>query len=383
MKNEYVISADDPDLSEFERLVADFHPQLTKFRKDGKPSYEHPLFFHEAPTANWLPGNDDDYCLFAYSLFNKTHRDNYILGCHKFLETPYGRKQDKGIGKLKSSFEELVKNTNSELIRQLSLLVEESCAIWTDLIREYVINPDDAYIDSELQNWIIDKCQKVSDKLMDISKSDELEFGELKTLDSHGRYGVLAKVLIQEYQKLLPSRIKVFTAFWVAELNDKKLKMAEGNSKSVKYIPFKTRKIPQYIDVVLTHNLVKQLKSREGMPSSPCDYIYKVINKNKKAKSRDLRAQYRWLFIKACLYAFLKEYSATLTDTARQIASDDAFFYMSDMKKLADYENEVDREELEEVRFLDLKNNLSAWANKKSEKGYIYGQILLNSKDQI
>jgi len=107
-----------------------------------------------------------------------------------------------------------------------------------------------------------------------------------------------------------------------------------------------------------------------------------VINKNKNANSGNLKAQYRWLFIKACLYAYLKEYSATLTDSARQIASDDAFFYMSDMKNLADCEHEVDRAVLKDARFVDLKNNLSAWANSNAKNGYIYNKIILNSKDQ-
>ncbi|MGF1877183.1 hypothetical protein L4D77_17890 [Photobacterium frigidiphilum] len=383
MRKVYEIAENDPDLDAFERLIVDFHPWYRRFKKkEGRPSYKHKNFYYRAFEQGPYPGIDDPYCPFAFTFFNKDHLYNYILQCHKFLEIPYGRKQDKGIGKVEDSFEELVKKTDSKLIRQLSLLVEESCAIWTDLIREYVIHRDDAYIDSDLQSWIIDKCGKISNKLMDISKSEELEFGELKTLDAHGRYGILAKVLLQEYKKILPSRIKIFTVLWVTELNDKKLKAAEEHKKTIKRTPFKKRKLPQYIDVVLAHHLVKQLSTRPEMPSSPCDFIYKEIHKNKFAKSRDLRALYRWLFIKAWLYSYLKKYSLTLSEVAEQISNDDDFFYMSDMPKVADFTNESDKEDIQQARFLDLKNNLSAWANNKSDQGYIYSQILFNSKDQ-
>ncbi|USD55206.1 hypothetical protein [Vibrio sp. SCSIO 43155] len=162
-----------------------------------------------------------------------------------------------------------------------------------------------------------------------------------------------------------------------------KVRRAE-TKKKVRFIVPKgyENKYSRYIDAVLAHHLVKKLGSKPEMPSAPNDFIFKEISKNKFAKSRDLRAQYRWLFIKAWLYSYLTKYDLTLSEVAKQISLDDYFFYMSDMAKLEDFESQVYKEEIQEARFLDLKNNLSAWKNDKSEYGYIYSQILASSKDQ-
>lgn len=381
MNNKYVIPEDDPDLEAFELLIADFHPQLSSFKKGDRPSYKYKKFYNYAFQASWLPGNDDDYCLFAFSFFNEAHLHNYLLSCHEFLETPYGRKREKGIEKITESFEELAKDTSSALIRELKLLVEKSCAIWADVVREYMLY-EKPYIDEELQQTIINHCHDVSTDLMTLSKSEELEFGELKTLNVHGRYGILAKVLLQEYIKLLPKRVKAFALLWVVEINQKVAKQKNTELKKLTIPPDFEAKLPKYIDVVLAHHLVKQLSMREGMPSSPCDFIYKEINTNKFAKSRDLRAQYRWLFIKAWLYSCLSQHSMTLSEAAEAVSNDDDFFYMRDMPKIEDFQNESHKKEIQQARFLDLKNNLSAWANDKSENGYIYSQILGASKDQ-
>ncbi|MEZ8037799.1 hypothetical protein [Vibrio crassostreae] len=236
MANYYKISEDDPDLEVFEKLIADFHPWFKRFKKKarGRPSYEHMNFCQWAFKKGQLPGNDDDYCPFAFTFFNQAHVNNYLFDCQLFLEKPYGRKKDKGIEKLKNSFETLVKKEDSELTRSFSLLVEESCAIWTGLIREYVIHGKGAYIDRELKNWIAEKCQSIRDRLMELSKSDELDIGELKTLDSHGRYGMLAKVLLQQYTEILPGRIKIFTVFWVNEVASGNIKKAEDEGLGLK-----------------------------------------------------------------------------------------------------------------------------------------------------
>jgi hypothetical protein len=381
MSEHYFIPENDPDLEAFEHLIADFHPFFSRFKKEGAPSYKHKTFYYNAFKFGCLPGNDDDYCPFAFTFFNKDHLYNYILQCHKFLEMPYGRKQEKGISKISESFTELMKDTDLILVKDLKLLAEKSCAIWLGVTRTYVVNKR-SYIDSKLQDWIIDECQEVCDLLMELSKSEELEFGELKTLDAHGRYGVLAKALLQEYMKLLPIRIKEFTIFWRQELRNKKGKKPETNKLKVIVPAGYKKSLPRYIDAVLAHHLVKQLSDREGMPSSPCDFIYKEMSSNKFARSRDLRSQYRWLFIKAWLYSYLNKYPLTLSEVSEQISNDDDFFYMSDMPKLADFKNESHKKEIQQARFLDLKNNLSSWSNNKREQGYIYSQILDTSKDQ-
>lgn len=384
MANFYKIPDDDPDLEAFERLIADFHPWYRRFKskKEGRPSYKHKNFYYRAFEQGPFPGVDDDYCPFAFTFFNKAHLHNYLLECHFFLDKTYGRKHEEvGVEKIQASFEELAKDTSSVLILDLKLLAERSCAIWLGgVTRDFVVH-NRKYINSDLKEWIVNECQKISDELMELSKSEELEFGELKTLDAHGRYGLLAKALLQEYMKLLPNRLPGYIRLWWRELTKQK----RQNKKVVKLkIPAGyEKKMPRYIDAVLAHHLVKQLHSRPEMPFSPMDFIYKEIHKNDSAKSGDLRTQYRWLFIKAWLYSYLNKYDLKASEVARLISNDDYFFYMSDMPKLKDFNNESHREEIQHARFRDLKNHLSYWKNDKSEQGYIYSKILKNSKDQV
>lgn len=384
MANYYKIPENDPDLEAFERLIADFHPWFKRFKKkaEGRPSYKHMNFSYRAFEKGLLPGNDDDYCPFAFTFFNEFHLETYLLDCHRLLETPYGRKRDKGINRLQCSFEQMLQSEDSKLKPILTLLAEKSLAQWYYVVKEYELNKGTAYIDSNLRNHIVEQCQQIGDSLKELSKSEELNVGELKTLDADGKYGVLAKLLLQRYSKLRDNQINTQVTFWGKKVNDGKRLKAETEGLGLKKVPFKGREYPLFIDVVLAHHLVKQLSHRPDMPSSPTDFIYKEISSNKFAKSSDLRTQYRWLFIKAWLYSYLNKYDLTLSEVARQISNDDYFFYMSEMPKLADFEKESHKEEIIEARFLDLKNNLSAWANDKSEDGYIYSQILENSHDQ-
>lgn len=382
MAEYFKIAEDDPDLDAFERLIADYHPWFRRFKRkaENRPSYKHKNFSYRALEQGPLPGNDDPYCPFAFGFFNDAHVHNYLLECHLFLEKPYGRKQEKGIQKLKDSFELLASDENSEAIRSLKLITESACAIWSGLIRDYVVENRD-YVNEDLQAWIVAECQKVSDSLWELAQSDEFDVGELKAFDTDARYALLAKLLLQEYQRLLNVRVPGFTKLWLREMT--KIRRTESKKKVKLLIPKGyEKKYSRYIDVVLAHHLVKKLSLKPEMPSAPTDCIFKEISKNKFAKSRDLRAQYRWLFIKAWLYSYLRKYNLTLSEVAEQISWDDDFFYMSDMPKLADFEKQVYKDEIQQARFLDLKNNLSAWQNDKSEDGYIYSQILASSIDQ-
>ncbi|QUM75072.1 hypothetical protein HWV00_01790 [Moritella sp. 24] len=385
MVNFYKIPDDDPDLEAFERLIADFHPWYRKFKnkKEGRPSYKHKNFYYRAFEQGPFPGIDDPYCPFAFTFFNKDHLYNYFLQCHKFLEKRYGHREDKvGLEKIVESFENLMKDKSLVLTHDLECLVKTSCFIWSELIGNYIVDGR-KYINADVQDRIVEHCQNVSDLLWELSQSEELEYGELKTLDLHGRYALLAKALLQGYMRMLPSQIKEHTIFWKKEIA----------RTSTKKSPFKNMKVivkagfkeifPRYIDVVLAHHIVKKLGGTPDMPSSPMDFIYKEIHQNNSANSGDLRAQYRWLFIKAWLYSYLKKYDLKASEVARQISHDDDFFYMSDMPKLKDFNNESHKEEIQIARFRDLKNHLSYWKNNKSEQGYVYSKILKNSKDQI
>lgn len=298
-----------------------------------------------------------------------------------FLEKPYGRKAEHSVQQLKGSLEELVKNSDSVFAKDLNGIVLLCCNIWSGLIRDYIVE-NKTYIDSELTDYIVEQSTNVCNFLVDLSASEAMDVGILKTLSPEGRYGLLAKYVLQEYVQCFRTHVKKYTIFWKKEIarvaKDPKL----IQSRKVVVDKGFRKKYSLYIHVVLAHQLVQPLKDLPQVPSSPTDFIFKEISKNRFSKSRDLRAQYRWLFIKAWLYSYLRKYNLTLSEVAEQISRDDDFFYMSDMPKLADFEKQVHKDEIQQARFLDLKNNFSAWKNDKSKDGYIHSQILASSKDQ-
>ena len=379
----FKIPEDDPDLEAFERLIADFHPWYRRFKRksENRPSYKHRDFSQKAFQYGPYPGSDDPYCTFAFSLFNDPHVDNYLLDCQHFLEKPYGRKKEQGVEKVKNAFEQLAQDKETKLIKDLSELAGRCCYVWFGMVGQFILEGK-RHIDADLQQWIINECQLIGEQLWELSKSDELEHGELSTLDTHGRYGVLAKLLLQDYMNSRESHLLGYLKYWV-RVRLKQKKTREFAIKSRSYVTKEfALTLPRYIDVVLAHSLVNKLSMRAETPPSPTDFIYKEISKNKFAKSKDLRSQYRWLFIKAWLYAYLNRYDLTLSQAADDIARDDDFFYMSDMQQLGEQDSELTDEEIVNARFLDLKNNFSAWNNNKQEKGYIHSQILASSKDQ-
>ncbi|EJC6860216.1 hypothetical protein [Vibrio parahaemolyticus] len=383
MAEYFKIAEDDPDLDAFERLIADYHPWYRRFKKkaENRPSYKHKNFSYKAFEQGPFPGNDAPYCPFAFSFFNNAHVHNYLLDCHFFLEKPYGRKAEHSVQQLKGSLEELVKNSDSVFAKDLNGIVLLCCNIWSGLIRDYIVE-NKTYIDSELTDYIVEQSTNVCNFLVDLSASEAMDVGILKTLSPEGRYGLLAKYVLQEYVQCFRTHVKKYTIFWKKEIarvaKDPKL----IQSRKVVVDKGFRKKYSLYIHVVLAHQLVQPLKDLPQVPSSPTDFIFKEISKNRFSKSRDLRAQYRWLFIKAWLYSYLRKYNLTLSEVAEQISRDDDFFYMSDMPKLADFEKQVHKDEIQQARFLDLKNNFSAWKNDKSKDGYIHSQILASSKDQ-
>ncbi|MCU8150708.1 hypothetical protein M2G93_21605 [Vibrio vulnificus] len=369
MKTNYKIPKNDPDLEVFERFIADFHPRYQRLQNTGlnKPSYEHDDFAQIALEHGPFPGSDDDYCLFSLTLFNKHHLANYLLECQLFLEKPYGRKKDASIDRLKADFAEAVGADGSELIMVLNLLTNKACAIWIPIILGY-LDSGSSDITPDVLKTIIKQCEQVSSGLKLLSQSPELDHKTLATLDKDGRYGLLAKLLLQGYQEYLPKFIQRFL---------QQYEKAKGIEIEI------DAQFPVIIDVVLAHQLTLQLKHRPEAPRTPNEFIYKEISSSKKTKAQDLRAHYRWLMIKAWLYSHLKKHDLTLSETAKMIAGDDRFFYLSSQAKLKDYEKgKPHYDEIIEDRFYDLKNNLSAWQNDNTDQGYIYTKIREGSKDQ-
>ena len=391
-----MISPNDPDLEAYEKYISNFHQQLSRLKVGAYPSYENPKFYEDALSVDYLPGNDDGYCLFAASLFCDAHLHNYKLDAHLMLEKSYGKKSDESVNCISTDFLQL--EANSLLLKELKVISQKCCILWDYIIFDHLSNPL-AEITEECVGDIIEKSDQIGDSLIELSRHEEMKLGELKKLSRSAKYDWLAKATLQIYDVALPKHTKLLTQMCTDKLGDE---LIGGDHKILKVV-----------DLILTHRLAlksdraaERKKARKEMLQLPAEYIYVKLNGNKKADST--KAAYRWLFIKTWAYSFLKCHPMSLSDLARVIANDDRFFYRDNMDLLSDYdskaqkyvfenqlnkknltkdeyenelkqyecEKKLKKDELIDKRFHDLKNELSSWNKNKEPKGYINSRLI-------
>ncbi|CAK2097537.1 conserved hypothetical protein [Vibrio crassostreae] len=364
MINNYTISPDDPDLNAYEKYIADFHQQLSYLKIGEEPSYENADFFEEAITVEYLPGNDDGYCVFAASLFSEDLLNSYKLDAHLMLQKSYGKKADKTVDSIKNDFLRL--EDKPSLIAELKGLSKRCCQLWDYIIYKHLSDPL-AKITEDDVSMIIEQSDQIGDELIKLSLCEDMELGGTKALSNGAKYDWLAKAVLQLYEGELPLYAQLFTQVCVNKL---------GN-ELVEY----DHDIIKVVDLILTHRLALKSdcaagrkKVRKEMLQLPAEYIYVRLNGNLKADST--KAAYRWLFIKAWAYSYLKINPMSLSDLARVIAKDDRFFYRDSMHLLSYCKSEAERNDLIDKRFLDLKNELSKWNKNEDSEGFINGKLI-------
>ncbi|EHU9520837.1 hypothetical protein KZY93_004267, partial [Vibrio vulnificus] len=138
-----------------------------------------------------------------------------------------------------------------------------------------------------------------------------------------------------------------------------------------------------YVDLVLCYELAKCSErleqehryggkkiSRDVELKSPNAFIYTRLHGGYKAE--DIRVSYRWLFINAWLYSWLKKKDISASKAAQHIAQEDRFFYLNDDKeKLTDDGVKPSMEQLHARRAKSLNTEFSKWKNYKGPFGYI------------
>ena len=394
MKKSFKIDNQDSDLATFERVIAFTHPEFKALKKDGKPSYEHPQFHHVTPIFRFLPGNNEPYCIHALNMFEKEDVEDYAWECQTLLERPISQSVESDENELNvrivmqnimnnGVFLHPVDKTATTMTKELTELVDYCFHAWDKWLSTQVksnLAHEDARFSGVLLDEVVDACSYVADKLVDLARLDHMNQGQFSALRVNQKFALLAKSLIQIYLE----RLDGYVEDYLSELGQYLFKTM-GYEKELRI------ETKRYVDLVLMHQLSTRSAKlgmehtginceREVELKSPSTFIY--TQRHGGLKADDIRRSYRWLFIKAWLYSWLKENEVSASKAARAIAEEDRFFYLdTELKKIgkADGLEETD-DECFSRRQKTLNTEFSKWNKSLTDFGYISNNLFSKSK---
>lgn len=369
----FKISPNDPDLEMFEKCITNFHPEFYVLKQNGKPSYEHPDFCEKTLGFDYLPGCKDDYDVLAMSLLNKDDIRFYVHENLVLLGRPIAQlvKTKKQEDMLTSSFENNLSNLSVKYKGELYTFEEllDSCVkdillLWNLIIPNYLESIRDNK-NFFLHKKDIDKikswCKDISDVLYEIS-SDKVFNEKIREELSHKqKFSLLSKILFFRYQTLKED--------YICPLINKMVNLTPKNYRHL----FTDIKIKEYVDVILSYEISKYSeridKEHSGINmarkielQSPSTFLYMRFRKGGKAD--DIRKSYRWFFIKAWLYSYLKNKELSASKAAEVILDDDKFFYEEKLTTVDDADTDIYGS-----RKKTLTNEFSHWNKHPQTKG--------------
>lgn len=219
----------------------------------------------------------------------------------------------------------------------------------------------------KIKRFCVDLCRVIEDlsNLYFFNMAEELE------LSTSQKYSLLSKAFLFLYQQ----SEKEFNNNLTKEI----LKTIPKKQKAV----FGNCYIRSYVDVIISYELSQYAEKLEQECTgknierkvkllSPSTFLYMRYRFGKKAD--DMRRTYRWLFIKAWLYADLKDKDLSARKVAEIIADDDRFFYLKEHTQKDHPDSDVFS-----ARVKTLTNEFSRWkkhtSNKECETGYLAGVL--------
>ena len=390
----FKISPSDYDLLTFEMHVAENHPSFKAMKQGEQPSYEHPDFYQKAIEIDDLPGGNNPYSIFAMNLFGLDEVEDYYWECQVLLERPLSQlvKTEKGEHELKVAMHFLMnevqfhalpsgKQKATSLARDFDELVMHCCFAWDDWIATNIkahLSKSEAIFAVEHLDKVVDTCRYVADQLVAIARLKNLNRGVLLDLRVNQKYALLAKSLLEHYQERVVTHVQEYIDDLQGELE-----LLYGFEGALKLDS------KRYVDLVLMHELsirsdklerehVGVNSSRDVELKSPNAFIYTRLHGGYNAE--DIRVSYRWLFINAWLYSWLKDKDISASKAAQYIAQEDRFFYLNDDKeKLTDDGVKPSMEQLHARRAKSLNTEFSKWKNYKGPFGYISDTLFKKS----
>lgn len=364
MKNSEFLSENDPDLQMFEARIGSKLYSFSKLRDGDKPSYAHPEFCEQSLNFDILPGNDSPLCPIALGIMSEDDYYYYELECFVYLENNYKYGQKK-LNLILDKFEEQLNNEKLTLINQaLRDVWRRIFKIFSDNIYYFLKHGKEA-VYSILLNTIIVESKEITEILMEIAKSSELNCDLLKTVKTEAKYALLVLHTVQLSRQILDSHTET---------------MGLNSTESVQYfgLNIAPRAIVLYILTIKIKSLHKELgaRSRKNAIKSPADFMYVELSGGHKAS--EVKRYFRWLFIKAWIFSYLssQEKEINLPTIAKVIAEDDRFYYLDNMQLAESFKDDNYRSEFKLERANTILNEFAKWNGYQGDDGYISGKIL-------
>ncbi|WP_010434581.1 MULTISPECIES: hypothetical protein [Vibrio] len=390
----FTIDCKDKDLQVFELNIVEHHPELKQLKIGGKLSYEHPQFHELSIKVSDMPGNSKPYCIFAMNLFGLDDIEEYYWECQKLLERPISQlvKNDSLELSVRAEMHRIMhtiefrhpyNNEVTLMARELVELVEHCCYAWDNwlfTVLKAQIGNEEAMFTPELLTEIIDKCSYVADQLVLLSKLPVMNTGAFEEFRPNQKYALLAKSLLQLYQDTIVSHVQCLVDDLQSEL------LTTMGYEKLLRIDTK-----RYVDMVLYYELSKRAAElemehtgikyeREVELKSPNAFIYTRLHGGYKAS--DIRATYRWLFIKAWLYSWLKVNAVSANKAAEEMAKNDRFFYLDKVSRKVGKDGVVESDdECYARRQKQLNSEFSKWKKYDGPFSYISDSLFSKSRN--
>ncbi|MEZ9275517.1 hypothetical protein AB4121_08915 [Vibrio sp. 10N.286.54.B2] len=381
------IDNNDPDLQLFEQCVTKFHPEFYALKQNGQSSYEHPEFWKRTLKFKDIPGNTAPYDVHALHLFSYIDIRHYLHDALCAVETTFSQqvKTEKQHDEMRKKIVEAL--TKVDLLDddgsrctagdQIYQEVEGFLKVWKDLVPSILESINSGREEFWLTPKLILKIKEISNEYIDVleeaAEDNFLNIHVKGTLTKKQKFSYLASIFMQELENYRGAFVNKY-------VNDYQGKYSLSKEKLNKTYCLKI-----YPEVIFSYEILTRLRkilceeSKTANPKgiieqSPSTFILVRMSCGKKAD--DSRTLYRWLFIKAWLYSYLKykKIDITANRLAKAMAGKDEFFMVGE---------KCNSEDFLEKRRKTLTNQFSLWQNqykKDPTKGYISQKLTQRCK---
>ncbi len=385
------IAPEDPDLINFEMFIASSHPEFIQLKTSERPSYEHLDFHTKTLGFSYFPGCNEAYCPLALSKFEKGDVQSYEEEFLDKIKTPLYQHlhQNYFFNTTALSIIEVMDRLEIRLPTSsapmtvndyLEGLVDKLFQVWDEWIIEEIrakLSKRKASLSIEILEGMITQVSAVVEELMEFANKPYLNRKELVDFPQNQKFALLSTSLYLLYKQGLEEYIEQV-------LNEWRLFEYETSGRDVSIVIDTKR----YIDLILMHELsMKSLdieKKQKGRSkaklSSPATFMYTRMHGGYKAS--DIRATYRWLFIKAWLYSWLKVNAVSANKAAEEIAKNDCFFYLDKVSRKVGKDGVVESDdECYARRQKQLNSEFSKWKKYDGPFAYISDSLFSKSRN--
>jgi hypothetical protein len=377
-RESFKIDPNDPDLKMFEEAIANFHPEFYALKQDGKPSYEHPDFCEITLEFSYLPGNKDPYDIHALNLFTIRDMEDYLqdalytIGKTVAQQVKTEEQHNQIVATIYTAFTEIsfeVDGVSVTAGENIHMHVDGFFKIWKTILPSFFAKLNSEAPELWLTKDLVDRIKHVCTDCIDFlereAEHDFLNENVKRSLTKKQKFSYLAIIFLHQIdsyrQELIQKHCDDY--FKVDKISKEHLG--------------KTNVIKLYPELILAYEILTRLKriyleeSKAARPKgiieqSPSTFIHMRLNYGKKAD--DLRILYRWLFIKAYLFSFLKDKDMSANKAAEGMANYDQFFLVGEKSG---------QDDIDEKRRKTLANEFSNW-NKHQKQNQKEGLISIN-----